>query len=85
MKGVNYWEREENKMEIRIKRILALLICVVMIFSSTAFVSATDDEIDVSVWAPEDFTYTSYEKLLYGCDYTREIIIKGAAIAGFSE
>ena len=43
------------------------------------------EEIDASVWTSEDFTYVSYEKLLYGCDYTREITIKGTAIAGFSE
>ncbi|MDD5823225.1 MAG: leucine-rich repeat protein [Firmicutes bacterium] len=45
----------------------------------------TDTTIDASKWTSDDFTYTSYEKYLYGCDYTREITIKGSAIAGFSE
>lgn len=38
-----------------------------------------------SDWIAEDFTYAPYEKLLYGCDYTRQITIKGTAIAGFSK
>lgn len=41
--------------------------------------------VDASVWESEDFTYGSYEKLLYGCDYTRQITISGVAITGFSE
>lgn len=44
-----------------------------------------EQEIDASVWASEDFTYVSYEKLLYGCDYTRQLTVKGTAISGFSE
>lgn len=40
---------------------------------------------DASVWKVEDFIYTSYEKRLYGCDYSRDFVIKGSAIAGFSE
>lgn len=50
-----------------------------------AVTQAIDDgDVDASVWMSEDFTYTDYEKLLYGCDYARQITIKGAAIAGFS-
>lgn len=45
----------------------------------------SDDMIDASVWKVEDFTYTSYEKRLYGCDYSRDFVIKGSAIAGFSD
>lgn len=41
--------------------------------------------VDASVWTVDDFTYTSYEKRLYGCDYSRDFVIKGTAIAGFSE
>lgn len=41
--------------------------------------------IDSSVWTSEDFTYGDYEKLLYGCDYSRQITINGVAITGFSE
>ena len=72
------------------KRLLALLLSLVMIFSSTltTFADESGEEgttIDASTWTPEDFVYTSYEKLLYGCDYTRQITIKGSAIAGFSE
>lgn len=43
------------------------------------------ENVDASVWKVEDFTYTSYEKRLYGCDYSRDFVIKGSAIAGFSE
>ena len=43
------------------------------------------ENVDASVWNVEDFTYTSYEKRLYGCDYSRDLVIKGSAIAGFSE
>ena len=87
------------------KRLVALFICFIMIFSNMISAAATDmndrleetiiassevnseekQEVDASVWTSEDFTYVSYEKLLYGCDYTRQITIKGPAIAGFSE
>ncbi len=43
------------------------------------------DEVDASKWTSEDFTYGSYEKWLYGCDYTRQITIKGVVITGFSD
>lgn len=48
-------------------------------------VQAAGDDVDASVWTVDDFTYTSYEKRLYGCDYSRDFVIKGSAIAGFSE
>lgn len=81
------------------KRLLALIISLIMIFSNTISAFATDGSIegeaskaldnsvaiDASTWTPEDFTYTGYEKLLYGCDYTRQITIKGSVISGFSE
>ena len=119
------------------KRLIALILCLCMVFSSALSVSAAEisgtdadaevtqeveetgddkqsedvteedkmepvaepgtvdaaeepaaqgaDEIDASVWKVEDFTYTSYEKRLYGCDYSRDFTIKGSAIAGFSE
>ena len=101
-----------NKMK---HRFLALLLSLVMIFSSclTAFAEeapaesaqtteisteqlgsdgeatvseeTTEPEIDASTWTSEDFTYAPYEKLLYGCDYSRQFTIKGNAITGFSE
>lgn len=36
-------------------------------------------------WTVADFTYTEMEQTLNGCDYTRQIVIKGSAVAGFSE
>lgn len=45
----------------------------------------TEEEVDASTWTSADFTYTSYEKRLYGCDYSRDFVIQGSAIAGFSE
>ncbi len=52
--------------------------------------AAVNEEIDASaldssVWTSEDFTYGSYSKELYGCDYSREITVEGTAITGFSE
>lgn len=48
-------------------------------------VQAAGEDVDASVWTVEDFIYTSYEQRLYGCDYSRDFVIKGSAIAGFSE
>ena len=42
-------------------------------------------DIDDGVWTTEDFTYTTMEQTLNGCDYTREFTIRGRAIAGFSD
>ncbi len=44
-----------------------------------------DEGIDASKWTSDDFTYKSYEKLLYGCDYKRQFVIKGTVISGFSD
>lgn len=44
------------------------------------------DKDTINEWTPEDFTYNNnYEKRLYGCDYSRDFVIKGTAISGFSE
>ena len=43
------------------------------------------ETVDASKWTAEDFTYGSYKKLLYGCDYTRQITIKGTAVTGLSQ
>lgn len=69
------------------RRLIALVLSLVMLLSSTITGLAEEDStpIDASTWTAEDFTYGSYEKLLYGCDYTRQITIKGSAITGFSE
>lgn len=42
-------------------------------------------ETEEMEWTTEDFTYVKYSKLLYGCDYSREITVSGLAISGFSE
>lgn len=36
-------------------------------------------------WTAEDFTYTNMSQTLNGCDYTRQFVVSGRAIAGFSE
>lgn len=36
-------------------------------------------------WTVKDFTYTTMRQTLNGCDYTRQFVIEGSAIAGFSE
>lgn len=40
---------------------------------------------EISEWTSADFTYTELSQTLNGCDYTRQFIISGRAIAGFSE
>ena len=40
---------------------------------------------ETAEWTVADFTYTEMEQTLNGCDYTRQIVIKGSAVAGFSE
>ena len=47
--------------------------------------TSSNQDVDASAWTPEDFTYENYEKLLYGCDYSRQFTIRGIAISGFSE
>lgn len=71
------------------RKLTVLILCVAMIFTNTmtafgAEAKGTEEKTTVE-WTSEDFTYTDYEKLLYGCDYTREIVIKGRAFSGFSE
>lgn len=88
----------ERRSKVIRKKLLALIMAIVMILPNTMVAFAADDrleknssseiseEINVSTtWTSEDFTYGSYEKLLYGCDYARQINIKGVAITGFSE
>lgn len=36
-------------------------------------------------WLPEDFTYGNYEKRLYGCDYSRDFVMTGEVVTGFSD
>ena len=74
------------------RRVLAVILCIMLVLSNALFTFATDDNTAKNnatkttvVWTSDDFTYGSYEKLLYGCDYTRQITIKGSAITGFSE
>jgi uncharacterized repeat protein (TIGR02543 family) len=69
------------------RTILALLLTVVMLFPVPVFADAggeTGGTADVE-WTPEDFTYTEYQQRLYGCDYSRDLTVKGTAISGFSE
>lgn len=42
-------------------------------------------EATADQWTVEDFTYTEMEQTLNGCDYSRQFVIKGSAVAGFSE
>ena len=68
------------------RRWIALLLCFIMLISNAISVFATDVENQSEVvWTSKDFTYGPYEKDLYGCDYTRQIKVKGVAITGFSE
>lgn len=45
-----------------------------------------DDPIeDEDEWLATDFTYKEYSKLMYGCDYTRQLYVTGPIITGFSD
>ncbi|MGN1166537.1 MAG: leucine-rich repeat protein [Lachnospiraceae bacterium] len=47
--------------------------------------STDESEVVSDKWTVSDFTYTTIEQTLNGCDYSREFQISGPAIAGFSE
>lgn len=71
------------------KRIIAILLCLFLLITNVVPAAATE-LTDVTLeqqmeWLPDDFTYVEYEKLLYGCDYTRDFTVKGIAVGGFSE
>ena len=53
--------------------------------SLEALKSPQAEPTDASVWTSDDFVYGKISKLVYGCDYSREIQIDGVGIAGFSE
>lgn len=58
--------------------------------SSNIESKSTFDAQEVSVqsdnqWTSADFTYTTLEQTLNGCDYQREFVISGPAISGFSD
>ena len=36
-------------------------------------------------WTADDFTYEYKSKLMYGCDYTRQLYVSGQVITGFSD
>ena len=48
--------------------------------AETAASKAVDDK-----WTTADFTYGEYEKLMYGCDYSRQFYVRGKVITGFSK
>lgn len=81
---------------MRKRRWLAVLLSFIMLVSNSMPTMAADSdggsvresagtETGEMEWTTDDFTYVEYSKLLYGCDYTREITVSGLAISGFSE
>lgn len=48
--------------------------------AETTASKAVDDK-----WTTADFTYGEYEKLMYGCDYSRQFYVRGKVITGFSK
>ena len=46
---------------------------------------STGSEAVSDKWTTEDFTYGEYEKLMYGCDYSRQFYVRGKVITGFSQ
>ena len=48
--------------------------------AETTASKAVDDK-----WTTADFTYGEYEKLMYGCDYSRQFYVCGKVITGFSK
>lgn len=45
----------------------------------------TGSEAVSDKWTIADFTYGEYEKLMYGCDYSRQFYVRGKVITGFSK
>lgn len=45
----------------------------------------TGSEAVSDKWTTADFTYGEYEKLMYGCDYSRQFYVRGKVITGFSK
>lgn len=45
----------------------------------------TGSEVVSDKWTTADFTYGEYEKLMYGCDYSRQFYVRGKVITGFSK
>lgn len=45
----------------------------------------TGSEAVSDKWTITDFTYGEYEKLMYGCDYSRQFYVRGKVITGFSK
>ena len=45
----------------------------------------TDSKAVSDKWTTADFTYGEYEKLMYGCDYSRQFYVRGKVITGFSK
>lgn len=48
--------------------------------AETTASKAVDDK-----WTTADFTYGEYEKLMYGCDNSRQFYVRGKVITGFSK
>lgn len=48
-------------------------------------VEKTGSEAVSDKWTITDFTYGEYEKLMYGCDYSRQFYVRGKVITGFSK
>lgn len=48
--------------------------------AETTASKAVDDK-----WTTADFTYGEYEKLMYGCDYSRQFYVRGKVVTGFSK
>lgn len=45
----------------------------------------TGSEAVSDKWTTADFTYGEYEKLMYGCNYSRQFYVRGKVITGFSK
>jgi len=71
------------------KKIISWILILIMILAPTLSIQAAPAvetaEAEEVTWSAEDFVYTHYEKTLYGCDYSRQFVISGQTIAGFSE
>ena len=69
------------------RRLSVLLLSFLMVISgmTNVFAAASDEALDYQTWTTADFTYADYEKRLYGCDYSRDFVIEGKVVSGFSE
>jgi len=87
MEKNSYFAKNNPARRMITAAVLILLLLLIAGASVHAVFAADADSAspaDASSWTTDDFTYGDYEKLLYGCDYSRQFTVSGKVITGFS-